>query len=620
MSVLFGRLKERGASVQIAELHTLAAPTRKYSTSDAAFSVHEHIGMGLQPYFSHQRSEMETCPLADPHGNILCLDGRIDNFRELAALLDMQVPESSDSEIVMAAFLRWGKNCFSRLIGDWGLALWSIKEQTLYLARDHAGTRTLYYSTNGTCVVWATYLEAFTTKDNELRLSKDYAAVYLSHSLVRDLTPYEGVRSVRPGHYVRYRSGSVSQEAHWSPLVPKAIRYSNDADYDAHFLSVFGQAVARRTGPGAPILAQLSGGMDSTSIVCMSDHLRQLHSASSELLETISFFDDSEASLDERRYFSITESRRGKVGTHLEIAFGQRTFDLPINDRGSYPIPGCDGFSLRLEETLSRLIWERGFRVVLSGIGGDEMLGGIPNGTPELCDYLVSGELGTLFQRAIAWSLPDRHPLLDTLYRTCCYTCRLYTSRNPKKRAVPAWISREMRIRCLDLDKQANTMPRRLGASPHSIENALTWWHVMETLPHLTPQLYFRPEYRYPMLDKDLVEYVFSIPPDQLVRPGRRRSMMRRALGGIVPTEVLERRRKAFQLRAPMNAIRFAHSRLEMLLSDSMLAEAGFIDVRACRSALRGIVNGDATCYQGLLRTIAYELWLRARAQGRGVL
>jgi asparagine synthase (glutamine-hydrolysing) len=142
----------------------------------------------------------------------------------------------------------------------------------------------------------------------------------------------------------------------------------------------------------------------------------------------------------------------------------------------------------------------------------------------------------------------------------------------------------------------------------------------METLPHLTPQLYFRPEYRYPMLDKDLVEYVFSIPPDQLVRPGRRRSMMRRALGGIVPTEVLERRRKAFQLRAPMNAIRFAHSRLEMLLSDSMLAEAGFIDVRACRSALRGIVNGDATCYQGLLRTIAYELWLRARAQGRGVL
>jgi asparagine synthetase B (glutamine-hydrolysing) len=80
----------------------------------------------------------------------------------------------------------------------------------------------------------------------------------------------------------------------------------------------------------------------------------------------------------------------------------------------------------------------------------------------------------------------------------------------------------------------------------------------METLPHLFPQILSRLEYRYPFLDKDLVSFLFSIPREQIVRPGRRRSLMRRALVGIVPDGILERRRKAFQLRAPLAALQHA--------------------------------------------------------------
>jgi asparagine synthase (glutamine-hydrolysing) len=205
---------------------------------------------------------------------------------------------------------------------------------------------------------------------------------------------------------------------------------------------------------------------------------------------------------------------------------------------------------LELEHTLLRSVWKKGYRSLISGIGGDELLGGIPDGTPELADYLVRGNVRNLLRQAIAWSLPERNPLIATLSNTVRYTARLYLSGKHKNRQIPPWISKELRDSFPQNCRATDSFIRRVGIAPHRLENALSWWQIMETLPHLSPRVLFRPEYRYPMLDKDLVEFLFSIPPEQLVRPGRRRFMMRRALRGIVPIEILERRRKAFQLRA----------------------------------------------------------------------
>jgi asparagine synthase (glutamine-hydrolysing) len=538
-------------------------------------------------------------------------DGRLDNFRELAKMLSLDDAESPDSMIVLAAFAQWGQECFSRFTGDWALSLWASGEQRLFLARDHAGSRSLYFSRTAHRVQWATYLDSFMAFGADLRLSKEYAAAYVSFSPVRDLTPYEGIRSVLPGHYVVVEDESIITRPHWNPVIRRSTHYQTDSNYEEHFLLLLQQAVARRTGPGKPILAQLSGGMDSTSIVCMSDSLRRAVDPNAEILDTISFFDDSEASLDERRYFSITEAKRGKIGAHLDVAYCQRTFEPAFSTMGRYQTPGCDSFSIELEESLFRLIWEKGYRSILSGFGGDEVLGGIPNGLPELADRLVSGDFSTLLKQAVAWSLPDRSPLISTLSRTVRYTVGLYTQNNPKTRPFPSWLSKELRDLQKDSVEATDMVPRRIGIAPHCLENALTWWQTMETLPHLSPQVLFRPEYRYPLLDKDLVEYLFSIPPDQLVRPGIRRLMMRRALRDIVPSEILERKRKAFQLRGPMDAIRTAQAKLDRLLATSTMAEMGMIDVGTFRRALQATANGNAEWYQTILRTVAYELWLR---------
>jgi asparagine synthase (glutamine-hydrolysing) len=618
MSIIYGLLKERGVPVIESELRHLAAVTERYATGTVSVHVQGRLGMGFQPYASHLRSELERGPIIGPHGHALCFDGRLDNYKELSEELGFHDPEAlSDSQIVLAAFAQLNEACFSRFFGDWALALWSERDQSLYLARDHAGTRTLYFRHERGEVVWATYLDTLHTRDAKFHLSNVYAVCYMTGRFVRDLTPYEGICSVPPAHYLRIRKGVLSRHPHWNSAVTTKIRYESDAEYEEHFLKLFAQAVERRTGPGAPILAQLSGGMDSTAIVCMSDQTHRRNDPNSEILDTVSFYDDTEASLNERPYFSITEAKRGKVGTHLDMAFSQRTFEAYDGTDGTYLIPGADSFSIEQERRFHDAVWRKGYRSVLSGIGGDEVLGGIPDPLPELADCLVSGNVRRLLRQSIAWSLVDRSPLLATLGRTASYAACLYLSPKPKDRDVPPWILPSLRRRSLAVEAPHQTRRSRVGIAPHCLENSLAWWSVMETLPHLFPQLLVRPEYRYPFLDKDLVNYLFSIPREQILRPGRRRSLMRRALANIVPYEVLERRRKAYQLRAPLRALQQAHDVLGKLFAEPMLADAGLIDVNVLRQFLRRTAEGDPTWWRAMLRTTALELWLRSIAQGR---
>jgi len=137
----------------------------------------------------------------------------------------------------------------------------------------------------------------------------------------------------------------------------------------------------------------------------------------------------------------------------------------------------------------------------------------------------------------------------------------------------------------------------------------------METLPHSYPGIISRLEYRYPFLDRQLVDYLFSIPPRQLVRPGRRRSLMRRALESIVPEEILERRRKAYQIRGPLSAIQRDRSKIDRLFANAHISDRGLIQLTGLQAALSLTNKGnDIRWWKALMRAIAFELWLKESA------
>lgn len=612
MSIIFGVRSAEHKSVDESCLERLAQPTGRYAPDGSFVEVKANVGMGFQPYHTHTRSKLEAQPLADALGNMLAFDGRLDNHEALQKSLDLPNTVTPDSEIVLAAFRRWGTSCFSRFIGDWAIALWSNADQTLHLTRDHAGTRTLYYEVVDGSVVWSTYLDTFFADRVQRDLDETYIAQYLASQPIRDLTPYKRIHAVPAAHCIRIQGDRIRCTPHWNWMAKDEIRYRTDAEYEAHFLSLFEKAVRRRTGPGAPTIAQLSGGMDSSSIVCMSDLIRKAEGADSgDLIDTISHYDDSEPNWNERPFFSAVEDFRGKSGLHFQVSFESRTFSALSAESVAYLWPGADSGSFAQEQELHRALAPKGYGTIVSGLGGDELLGGVPTGTPELADLLVRGRFGSLCKQAYQWCLPSRTPLFYELTGTIISTSKAYSGLS-RQSEPPHWISDRLRRYHAAWRLDRRGLPARLRILPSRLFAGKAWESILGTLPHLQPGVLARYEFRYPYLDRDLVEFLLAVPRAHLARPGRRRYMMRNAMKGIVPDLVLERKRKASVQRAPIAAFHKHRRNLEELFRSSLLVSHGFIELSRLNAALeRTCTTSTAEAWPSLLRAINLEIWLR---------
>ena len=612
MSIIFGIRNPRGRAVDEPALASLAQLTNRYAPDGTFTRVIPPIGLGIQQFHTHVRSNLESKPASDDHGNTVALDGRLDNYRELCELLGLPASYTSDSVIVLHAFERWGEDSFSNLVGEWAIALWSARDKSLYLARDHAGTRTLYFEQIGERILWSTYLDTFFADGVVRQPDHDYISAYLSSQPTSQRTPYRGITGVAPGHFARFRDDRVICKAHWHCAARSRVRYKSDLDYEEHFLKLFRQSVERRTEPGTATVAELSGGMDSTSIVCMSDTIRTGCSGE-QLLDTVSYFDDSDPDWNECPYFEAVERHRGKSGIHVNTSYLRRTFDPVDPCLATYFFPGADTSTVRRETDFLKSTEARPYRAILSGIGGDEVLGGVPTPYPELADYLIAGRFHKLLRRSLQWALANRRPLAQLLFETARFLPELYTPRFAGRTVRPPWILKRQGSRHSACGGTGTTLAERFKLAPSQISTALTWNVLIETLPSLHPAALYRLEYRYPYLDRDLVEFLIAIPRDQLVRPGRRRSLMRRALKNIVPEEILERRRKAFQLRAPLAALNSHAESIESMFSSSFTASFLPLDIAALIDSFRTTLSGATPQFCApLLKMVALELCLRS--------
>lgn len=607
MSIIFGIQAAAEQRVAEGKLRELARATERFAPDGTYVIARANVGMGYQPYYTHERSHLETQPTVDELGSLICFDGRLDNHQELRSTLGLERENAADSEIVLRAFQRWGENCFAHFIGDWALALWSSAERALYLARDHAGTRTLYYENKQGRVLWATYLETFLAGNQRCAVDDAYFACYLAAQPTHDLTPYTGIRAVTPGRWLRIQGDRINRNSHWSWMAPDQIRYRTDAEYEEHFFFLFKQAVGRRVGPGAPILAHLSGGMDSSSIVCMSDHIRtQDGTKAADLLDTVSYYDDSEPDWNERPYFESVENRRAKRGIHVSLPLLSEDIEpAPVR----YLWPGADRATYDNERRLIAEMGQRDYRVVLSGIGGDELLGGFPTPLPELADVLAQGDIFGYFRKALAWCLVDRIPLLHMTGRAFKFLVQQYLPPQAAKESLPPWSTPRLKRGVRRVD-HASIQDLKLFSRPSSMANVRMVPALLETLPHRFPNHCVRFEWRYPYLDRDLLEFLLRVPSNVLVRPGRRRAMMRNALRSIVPNEILERRRKGARGRSVPLTLKRQEHKIRNLFENLLPPLSQLADQPTLlRDALDVVHRSDLSRMHFVVRAIFVQLW-----------
>ncbi len=429
------------------------------------------------------------------------------------------------------------------------------------------------------------------------------------------MTPYAGIHSVPPSSYVSIKANNADIRTHWDFDPEKRVRHRNDEQYEEHFRALFSQSVQRRLRSAAPALAELSGGTDSSAIVCVADRLIALGHAETPRLDTVSYYDDSDPKWNERPYFTKIEEKRGRVGCHIDV--GPQTNFLSNYDPGRFAaIPGAGARLTDGARKFRDCLRSQGNRVVLSGVGGDEVLGGVPAPTSELADLLLQARVCVFTRQLIAWALARRKPLLHLMAETLgAFLPRTFAAPLPDQQVT--WLTHGFVKRHRAVLQAREPRLKILGSLP-SFQQNLNSLEVLRRQMSCTA-LASEPPYekRYPYLDRDLLEFLYSIPREQLLRPRQRRSLMRRALAGLVPSEVLQRKSKAFVTRAPIAVESVDCQVLLETARNMVVVSAGIVEPKAFVETLQRLRQRQEVPMVPLLRTLAIETWLRSLQQFR---
>lgn len=574
------------------------------------------LGMLYRPFHTTAESRLERQPHVSASGKVMTWDGRLDNREEILAQLG-ETPDRcrTDLAIADAAFDRWETGCFAKFIGDWAMVIWDPSSQELHLARDYAGIRHLFYHPKPNSVVWCTHLKPLALCGDQFHLCEEYIAGFLTLWPEAHRTPYAEIYAVPPGHFVRICNGSIKVRAYWEFNPRLTTRYKADTEYEEHFRQLFRHAVRQRMRTDSPILADLSGGLDSSSIVCMADDVLAKEEVAVPSLDTFTALIRDEPGEEDSRYFTAVEQKRGRIGHRVDVSGLEGGSPFELAD--FVATPGLSGRP-ELNNAKSDIIRRGGYRVLWSGTGGDEMLGQALDPRVQIADLLRRLQLFQLASQLNKWSLLLRRPWIHLLSDAVLLQMPICIRiRSGEFAQLDPWVNRDFAQRQHFSARQLDVAQGPLSWLP----SARDWFQTIITLTRqMSATQPVAEETRYPYLDQKLVEFLISIPTEQLLRPGHRRSLMRRALADLLPDEIVKRRTKASAGRYFSANLEKHWHELESLIESSLLARCGYIERDQFSAALMQAKHGNLSpFFLRLFKALSLEIWLRS-ALNQGVI
>lgn len=614
MSALAGILNLNGAPVDRRLLDEFGRRLAWQGPDGGGYKQTETAAIVFRAHHTDRESKRERQPLVSSAGDILAWDGRLDNRDELISQLRGHVDHvSTDVEIVMASRLKWGMGFLPHLIGDFALSLWQPSTRTLVLARDAFGTRPLYYQASSQSLVWSSDLASLLDLSTlPIEVDRVYVAGYLNSTPDLERTAYSNIRSVRPGCALIVSDKRIEKREFWRPESGREIRYRTDSEYEEHFRDLFRHAVRCRLRADGPVWAELSGGLDSSSIVCMADQIIESGEADTSQLETVSYVYDNAPASDERKFIGEVETRRGQRGHHFHEDESVGRF-LDLNLAGIVRPNPTYRFTARHDWVRAQMR-QSGSKVLLSGVAGDNLLWSGAEISPELADLLVQLKPGSLHRQISLWSRATRDSYAGTFWRAAVLPSLpgSLRSRLSSKLSTPTLIDR-------DFAKQIELVDRSTHLSDawgFELPSARAQARMLLSAIRAVASCYYRDrvstEYRFPFLHRPLVEFLLAIPMGQKLRPGENRSLQRRALKHVLPPAVLTRQSKRWSTEALCRTLANNWREVEKLFKQPRVCEYGFVDATAFAETAKLIRHGMQNVNGELLGVLAVELWLRA--------
>lgn len=620
----------------------MADTLRHRGPDDSGVWVDGEAGIGL----AHRRlsildlSPAGHQPMVSAGGRyIVAFNGEIYNHLELRRELGISADwrGHSDTETLLACFVAWGiAKTLESAVGMFAIALWDRHDRVLTLARDRMGEKPLYYGWQGENFLFGSELKALRAHPAfHAGIDRGALALLLRHNYVpAPYSIYEGIYKLPAGTYLQLGPGQrdVDPVAYWS-LAEVAERgmtnlfVGSDEEALNALVQKLGAAVRSQMVADVPLGALLSGGLDSTAITAL------MQASSSRPVRTFTI------GFDEREYDEATHARA--VATHL----GTDHTELRLNGNDAlalvprmpemYDEPFAD--SSQLPTHLVMKLARQHVTVALSGDAGDELFGGynryflapkvwhcvgwmplplrraLGAGLTALPSGTVNRLAGPLAQRAGIALAGDKAHKLGLRLRSIRSMDDLYVS------LVSEW-------------PQAATMVMEGRMPPNLLDQRGRWPRLsdpvarmmaLDGLTYLPDDILVKVdraamavslETRAPFLDRDVVEFAWSLPMHMKIRNGQGKRLLRRLLDRYVPRKLMERPKMGFGipldrwLRGPLREW------AEALLAEDRLRREGYLDPRPVRHAWNMHLRSEASYGYRLWSVLMFQAWLEGRA------
>jgi asparagine synthase (glutamine-hydrolysing) len=532
-------------------------------------------------------------------------NGEIYNFRSLRRMLaDSEWRSQSDTEVILNAYAAWGRECVERLRGMFAFALWDAHRRELFLARDRLGIKPLYYATlPGGVFAFASEVRALLASGRIPRCI-DQAGVweYLTYqSVPAPRTLVEGVRALPPGHWlVVDAAGRIEVRRYWDLLEraqSKRAPDASDAGSRARLGELLHESVALHLVSDVPVAAFLSGGIDSSAVVTLMRGAGQVPRTFS-----VGF---AEREYDETHYARTVAATCGAEHTEIRLAENEILAQVP-EALDAMDQPSGDGVNTFI---VSRAVRQAGIKVALSGLGGDELFAGYPSfkrlgrsaGLLGLWGRAPAAVRATAARGALTLgpaseSKAKMAAMLGSTggLATLFPITRQVLSRDQRRGLLTrAWAEPEAGHQDpyeLLLHTAFARHPWAGTLTAISYAEARTYMH--DVLLRDTDQMSMAHglEVRVPLLDHELVAYVMGL-PDRIKRPnGTPKRLLVETLGGLLPADIVGRRKQGFVLpfdawlRAQLRS--FSESRL------AGLSERGLVRADGVSSLWHAFLTG----------------------------
>lgn len=621
------------------------------------------VGVGHCLLWTTPESLREKFPLVSKAGElVLTADARIDNRSELIAalnLVDRASEEITDGDLILAAYERWGEHCPGKLLGDFAFAIWDGRTRSLFCVRDYFGIKPFYYYYQpGRTFMFASEIKALLCLPwVPRRLTEVRVADYLA-SLVEDkvMTFYQEILRLPPGHSMTVRREGSRLQEYWSLDPSREVRHRSDAAYAEAFRDIFAEAVRCRLRSHYPVGVALSGGLDSASVTSMA---RTLIAANGHPpIHTFSAVFNDVPQCDERPFINAVIAQGGvephyvpldRLGALTDINQVLWHQDQPLYIRNVY-----------LWVALFRAAQQQGVRVMLDGEDGDTV---VSHGNGHLAELArtgqwaaFAGEARALFRHFESYGASPTYWLraygftyLNELARAGRWITFVRASNEIARYfAAPRWklfLNQGLRPlapepvqrawRALHWSARAQVtryslinprLARRVSFAErtsamfarHTPVRSLREEHWLSLTAGITSCTHeednktaaaFAIEPRHPFWDRRVVEFCLALPPEQKLRQGWPRWVLRHAMADILPEAIQWRVGKSnLSPNFTRSLLTLERERLEEVLGRDVQDLEEYVDMSVMREAYR--IRHANTVWP----VVILALWLRRTA------